>query len=418
LKKEERTRGVLILAVADPGDGPKVIDAGCDVYVARPLDARSLAARIRELLDARAADASGTTAAAEMQGLRARFLAEGRETAGNLLLQLDGEFDPKDAARALHQWVGTGGLLGYAAIGRLAREAEAILTEPPLDSAQLREALTNLALAFSSPPEAREAPLPESIVRALSGKRITGVEFPVNEQQRLYTALERVGAHGSFLSAMQTPDSDEAAASDLIVVHVNAETVASPWLDSGRPFAGSRPVMLAGKRDDLLGLPQSVQSSAREFLMDAWQPDEALVRLSLALANRPPQEQVKTARPATRVQVVIADDDPAVLALVRTALENFGIDCLPTSDGASALEVIRKTRPQAAILDVDMPRMDGYEVLATIRREDLPVRVLLLTARQQESDVIRGFTLGADDYVVKPFSPMELVARLKRLLGR
>jgi DNA-binding response OmpR family regulator len=62
--------------------------------------------------------------------------------------------------------------------------------------------------------------------------------------------------------------------------------------------------------------------------------------------------------------------------------------------------------------------MDGYEVLAAIRAEDLPVRVLLLTARQQESDILRGFTLGADDYVVKPFSPMELVARLKRLLSR
>ena len=65
-----------------------------------------------------------------------------------------------------------------------------------------------------------------------------------------------------------------------------------------------------------------------------------------------------------------------------------------------------------------MPGMDGYEVLAAIRAEGLQVRVILLTARQQESDVIRGFTLGADDYVVKPFGPMELVARLKRLLSR
>jgi DNA-binding response OmpR family regulator len=75
-------------------------------------------------------------------------------------------------------------------------------------------------------------------------------------------------------------------------------------------------------------------------------------------------------------------------------------------------------RPDAAVLDVNMPGMDGYAVLSAIRQEGIPLRVLLLTARQQESDVIRGFTLGADDYVVKPFSPMELVARLKRLLGR
>jgi len=332
---------------------------------------------------------------------------------------LDGAFDQKEAARIIHQWVGTGGLLGYTAISRLAREAEAILAEQPLDGAQLRESLTNLTLAFSSPREAREAPLPESIVQALRGKRITAVEFPVNEQQRLDAALERVGAFGSFLSAMQMPDSEEALTGDLIVVHVNAETVSSPWLDPARPLAGGRPVVLAGQRDDLLALPQSVQSLAREFLMDAWQPEEALVRLSLAFSNPPPQERARPAAAiAAKINVVIADDDPTVLALVRTALENFGMVCRPTSDGASALEIIRKMRPHAAVLDVNMPGMDGYEVLAAIRREDLPVRVLLLTARQQESDVIRGFTLGADDYVVKPFSPMELVARLKRLLAR
>jgi CheY-like chemotaxis protein len=315
--------------------------------------------------------------------------------------------------------VGTGGLLGYTAISRLSREAEAILAEQPFDNAQFRESLTNLALAFSSPREAREPPLPESIVQALSGKRIAGVEFPVNEQQRLYAALERVGAQATFLSAMQAPDSPEALANDLIVIHVNAETVASAWLNAAAPVDGLRPMVLAGKRDSLLALPLATQSLAREFLMDSWQAEEALVRFSLALAYHPLQLQPKPALAASvRTRVVIADDDPAVLALVRTALENFGMDCRPASDGASALEAIRQTRPHAAVLDVNMPGMDGYEVLAAVRREELPVRVLLLTARQQESDVIRGFTLGADDYVVKPFSPMELVARLKRLLAR
>jgi DNA-binding response OmpR family regulator len=107
-----------------------------------------------------------------------------------------------------------------------------------------------------------------------------------------------------------------------------------------------------------------------------------------------------------------------VLALVRTALQNFGMECHTSGDGAAALEAIRRLEPHAAVLDVNMPGMDGYEVLAAIRASDMPVKVLLLTARQQENDVLRGFALGADDYVVKPFSPMELVARLKRLLGR
>jgi DNA-binding response OmpR family regulator len=121
---------------------------------------------------------------------------------------------------------------------------------------------------------------------------------------------------------------------------------------------------------------------------------------------------------AGRANVLVADDDPTVLALVRMALQNFGMDCVVADNGRAAAEIIRRTRPHAAVLDVNMPGMDGYEVLSAIRSEGLPVRVILLTARQQESDVIRGFTLGADDYVVKPFSPMELVARLKRLLAR
>jgi len=118
------------------------------------------------------------------------------------------------------------------------------------------------------------------------------------------------------------------------------------------------------------------------------------------------------------IRVLVADDDPTVLALVRTALENFGMECHVAVDGPKALEAARRWRPQAAVLDVNMPGMDGYEVLAALRAENLPVRVMLLTARQREGDIIRGFTLGADDYVVKPFSPMELVARLKRMIQR
>jgi DNA-binding response OmpR family regulator len=114
----------------------------------------------------------------------------------------------------------------------------------------------------------------------------------------------------------------------------------------------------------------------------------------------------------------VADDDPTTLVLVRAAIENFGMQCLTAADGNAAIASLRESKPDAAVLDVNMPGMDGYQVLSAIRSEALPVRVLLLTARQQENDVIRAFALGADDYVVKPFSPMELVARLKRLLGR
>jgi DNA-binding response OmpR family regulator len=115
----------------------------------------------------------------------------------------------------------------------------------------------------------------------------------------------------------------------------------------------------------------------------------------------------------------VADDDPTITALVATTLTNSGYVCHVAHDGGEAIEVTRQLRPDALIVDINMPRRDGYEVLATMKndRRTRTVPVVLLTARQQETDVIRGFELGASDYVVKPFNPMELVARLRRLIS-
>jgi CheY-like chemotaxis protein len=289
----------------------------------------------------------------------------------------------------------------------------------PLENDQLRDSLTNLALAFNSPREARDAPLSETIVNALSGKRVALVGLPASDAQRMCVALERTNSVPVFFEATEPPDSKAVLECHLAVVHVRPDLGRSPWLAPGTAYI--LPLVYVGNRDDLLSLDQSVQALACEFLMDSWQPEEALVRLSLALSQQ--RTNVTQKAPigmatSERTRVAIADDDPTVLALVRTALANFGMECYTAADGPSALESIRRFRPHAAVLDVNMPGMDGYEVLSAVRSEEIPVRIMLLTARQQESDVIRGFTLGADDYVVKPFSPMELVARMKRLLWR
>jgi DNA-binding response OmpR family regulator len=115
-------------------------------------------------------------------------------------------------------------------------------------------------------------------------------------------------------------------------------------------------------------------------------------------------------------EIVIADDDMHVLAVVRSALQSLGMECRAASTGPEALKMIKEFRPPAAVLDVNMPGMDGFEVLAAIRQAGIPSKVIMLTARQHERDVLRGFALGADDYVVKPFNPLELAARLKRFL--
>jgi DNA-binding response OmpR family regulator len=437
IKKNDDTRDITVVALtafAMKGDEQKAVEAGCDGYITKPIDTRSLGARIREHLNRRAeaqsasgaapaqpapAGESASLPAAEMLALRRKFLTEGQEAARQMLLDLDGQFNANDAAKKVHNWIGTGGLLGYSAISRLAREVEAVLVERPLENDQLRDSLTNLALAFNSPREARDAPLSESIVHALSGKRVALVGLPASDAQRMCVALERTNSVPVFFELTEPPDSKAVLECHLAVVNVRPEMGQTPWLQPGTAYL--LPLVFVGNRDHLLSLEQSVQALACEFLMDSWQPEEALVRLSLALSQQRvgvPQKPPTGMSTAERTRVVIADDDPTVLALVRTALANFGMECYTAVDGPSALETVRRYRPHAAVLDVNMPGMDGYEVLSAVRGEEIPVRVLLLTARQQESDVIRGFTLGADDYVVKPFSPMELVARMKRLLWR
>jgi DNA-binding response OmpR family regulator len=118
--------------------------------------------------------------------------------------------------------------------------------------------------------------------------------------------------------------------------------------------------------------------------------------------------------------VLVADDDPDILALVRFRLESGGYDVVAANDGEEALRLAVVRAPDLAVLDVMMPKLDGYEVTTRLRQNEgtRTMPVILLTARVQEADIARGFEVGADDYVKKPFSPQELGARVQAILGR
>ncbi len=118
--------------------------------------------------------------------------------------------------------------------------------------------------------------------------------------------------------------------------------------------------------------------------------------------------------------VLIADDDPDILALVSFRLERAGYEVVQATDGEEALRAATERRPALAVLDVMMPKLDGYEVTRRMRADEQTKRipVILLTARVQEADIARGFEAGADDYIRKPFSPPELRARVQAILGR
>lgn len=115
--------------------------------------------------------------------------------------------------------------------------------------------------------------------------------------------------------------------------------------------------------------------------------------------------------------VLIVEDDPNTAALVRTYLEREGFSTIQAADGALGLQLARDRQPVFVILDIMLPGLDGWEVCRRLRSfSDVPI--LMLTAREEEIDRVSGLAIGADDYVVKPFSPRELVERVKAILRR
>lgn len=116
-------------------------------------------------------------------------------------------------------------------------------------------------------------------------------------------------------------------------------------------------------------------------------------------------------------RVLVVDDNDDVVTLLKSVLERAGLDVSTARDGVEALRRLYTRRPDIVILDVLLPEMDGWEVLRRIRQlSDVPV--VILTAQRDTADVVRGFNLGADDYVRKPFLPSELVSRLRAVMRR
>lgn len=115
--------------------------------------------------------------------------------------------------------------------------------------------------------------------------------------------------------------------------------------------------------------------------------------------------------------ILVVDDEPKIVKLTRDYLEKDGFRVISAGDGEAALAAARRERPDLVVLDLMLPKMDGWEVCRLLRR-DMDVPIIMLTARAEESDQVVGLELGADDYVTKPFSPRTLLARVRALLRR
>ena len=424
----EKSAVVALTAASEPETELKARQAGCDGYLTKPIEARALLARVRDFLDfgKEAPGAFRTDEVLEapsgggisdlpdnqLEELKESFLKGGRGVSRQLLAGLDADFDAEKATGTVHKWIGAAGLLGFPAISAKARELETILRSAALTPAQLRGPLTSLARAFHNPSGTISDSVAQSLARVLGEKRVALIGLNDEAADLICAALEKAGARARLFDATQSPYDEAVGLCHLIVVHVRPENLISRWLVKDAPGLPELPTLFFGSPEDLIALAPEAYTRADGLLMEGCLPEEALMRLRLAVTQ---PRQAAASSPAREADgLLVAYGDPAAHPAIVAEAKEYGLHCRLASNGPETILLLQTLRPSVAVLDANL---DGFETLAAIRAEALPVRTILVASPGEEDAVTRGFSLGAGDYVVEPFSSMELIARVKKLIG-
>ena len=424
LRAKPEMKGTSIIALTAYGrkdDEQNCLKAGCDGYIAKPIDSSTFPATVRSFIDNKPVPVENTRGDVRdlLREMRNNFIVESLTEVAELLSP-EAQTDRPRLLHALHRWAGIAGTLGIHGVTDQARKTESLVeSTEQVDVSAVREnleELKRLILAGASV-SSFDLALPPEIVKTLSGKRIGLAGFGRHEAQRIAQIMDR--AQCFTLSIEAPPEGLSPAAVErfeIVILNMSSkdgstcQSQTSPGLD--------KPILLVGSRECITDKAVSVATAPRDFLTTPWDEEELLVRCSKLLSKNPrldaPPERDGPA------QIVIADDDPTIAALLVAALRRTGAECHLARSGTEALALVRKVLPDVLILDVNMPGMDGFEVLTNLRADLQTARisVVLLTARQQEADVLKGFSCGASDYITKPFNPMELSARIARYLPR
>lgn len=257
--------------------------------------------------------------------------------------------------------------------------------------------------------------LPQLVLDRLAGKRFALIDFESLELKAILTMLDEIGAFSRAVDSGQIRTYPSVLdAFDICVCGLSHLPVDD---ELRMPFdSAGKPVLLVGTLEEILRQSLQHQRGTRDFLVKPWHPHDLLLRSFHLLQEAGPIESgyASTMEPT----VIIADDDATTTSLIAALLRKHQVKSVIARDGGEAIQAVNNSQAQVMVLDVNMPKLDGFEVLQTIKHSPAvaPIKVAMLTSRQQETDIVRAFGLGADDYVVKPFNPLELVSRVKRLL--
>jgi CheY-like chemotaxis protein len=251
----------------------------------------------------------------------------------------------------------------------------------------------------------------------LSGKTLGVVGFSPQDASAIGQALAAQYCSFAFLSHADAEfRKGSITGCDLLILSVPPEWSAPGSLNPASLLKTKKPVLMVGEREALSALAMRSQGGLRELIPAPWDVGDMIWRAA-TLLGRVQEPRGRNGKKNQRKRIIIGDES-AARALLHAVLAQEGMDCFVTDNGVDTVALARAKQADAVIVDVSLPGLDGFQALAEIRRDRTlkNIAVILLTARQSEADVLRGFGLGADDYVTKPFSPMELAARLKRLL--
>jgi PleD family two-component response regulator len=259
------------------------------------------------------------------------------------------------------------------------------------------------------------------IQQSLAGRRFALMGFEPSERDSIIAALGSVRGIGHEVGgAPNIPGLNSLAPFDACFINASAGGVGEQPAPIEVITRSRKPAVIIGTFEELVPRFAAVADLNRDFILRPCRAEELLLRTYRILRFVETTEveiQGSPSRNGSR-RVVLADDDATTAFMISTILKHFHFECEIARDGEHALDIARKKRPDLVLLDVSMPGMNGFEALTALRNDlatrDMPV--ILVSAHRDEAEVVKGFSLGADDYVTKPFNSGELMARINRVL--
>jgi DNA-binding response OmpR family regulator len=403
---------IALTAYSDPSSFASAREAGCNGCISKPIDPAVFVRQVQAQFGRASGDDTDflSDSGDLLAEMRNNFLAEGLEQCAAVLKALKSHSGsaPAAAQRVIRRWAGVGGALGFPEISTQARRIEALFTATVRNYDDIVRGFETAHRRFCAGTRT-EPTLPGDLVRDLMDARIGLVNFSAGEADRIRKAAHRakleIGIEHNNGDSMDSQTGYSALIVNECGVSSEAILHRPQW---------SIPAVFIGSRASL-GSLSKLPSPLQDFMLAPWEAEEILLRV-YRLRLFATRESAHA--PDRRPRILVADDDPDIVTLVLATLAHSGMDCDIARSGQQALDAVHHYPPDAIILDVNMVDLDGFEVLKKLRHNLLTqeIPVLLLTGRNQASDIAQGFGFGADDYVIKPFQPASLVKRLEKLM--